>query len=60
MFWILMECPMPKEPKSGHGIELNGRNEEQPADAERAQDPSSEAQDEEQCHKPDGQTKQPE
>ncbi len=51
---------MPKEPKSGHGIELNGRNEEQPADAERAQDPSSEAQDEEQCHKPDGQTKQPE
>lgn len=36
---------MPKSPRNGHGIELNGRNEEQPMDKERAQDPSSEAQD---------------
>jgi hypothetical protein len=41
---------MPKAPRSGHGIELNGRNEEQPVDKERAQDPSSATQDSEQQH----------
>lgn len=52
--------PMPKEPKSGHSIELNGRSEEQPEDVERAQDPSSKQQDKEQGNKPEGQTKKPE
>ncbi|WP_398471138.1 hypothetical protein [Tardiphaga sp.] len=51
---------MPKEPKSGHSIELNGRSEEQPEDVERAQDPSSKQQDKEQGNKPEGQTKKPE
>lgn len=50
---------MPKEPKAGHGIELNERNEEQPTDKPRAQDPSSEKQDEDQGHGTDGQSKQP-
>jgi len=36
---------MPRAPRNGHGIELNGRNEEQPADKDRALDPSSERQD---------------
>lgn len=36
---------MPKAPRNGHGIELNGRNEEQPADKDRALDPSSKRQD---------------
>jgi hypothetical protein len=48
---------MPREPKTGHGIERNERNEEQPTDKARAQDPSSEAQDEEQGHGKDGQSK---
>lgn len=51
---------MPKGSKSGHGIESNGRNEEQPEDLERAQDPSSERQDKEQGHEPNGQTEKPE
>lgn len=50
---------MPKEPKTAHGIELNERHEEQPTDKGRAQDPSSEAQDEEQGHGTDGQSKKP-
>lgn len=48
---------MPKEPKAAYGIELNERNEEQPTDKGRAQDPSSEAQAEEQGHDTDGQSK---
>lgn len=43
--------------KSGQGIELTGRNEQQPIDKERAQDPSSSRQDKEQGNIPDGQTK---
>jgi hypothetical protein len=35
-------------PTKGHGIEKAGRNEEQPADKERAQDSSSPTQDKEQ------------
>jgi hypothetical protein len=46
--------------KQGHGIELTGRNEEQPADARRARDSSSVNQDIEQHRKPEGQTKTPE
>lgn len=34
--------------KKGHGIVLVGRNEEQPADKQRAQDPSSELLDNQQ------------
>ncbi len=37
---------MPKAPRNGHGIELIGRNEEQPADEDRALDPSAKQQDE--------------
>jgi len=49
---------MPKEPKPAHGIELNERNEEQPADKGRARDPSSEAQDQDQGREPTGQSGQ--
>lgn len=51
---------MPQEPKSAHGIEQNERNEEQPTDKARAQDPSSEAQDEDQGREPSGQSGQAE
>jgi hypothetical protein len=50
---------MPNEPKTGHGIERNERNEEQPTDKHRAQDPSSTPQDEEQGNTPGGQSKKP-
>jgi hypothetical protein len=43
-------------PKRGQGIELTGRNEEQPVDKTRAQDPSSAKQDKEQGHTVEGET----
>lgn len=45
--------------KSCQGILQTGRNEEQPADKKRAQDPSSAEQDKDQGNAPEGQTKQP-
>jgi hypothetical protein len=42
-------------PKHGQGIQLTGRNEEQPVDKTRAQDPSSVKQDKEQGHSVEGQ-----
>jgi hypothetical protein len=56
---VLKGQTMPKAPKEGHGIALTGRNEEQPVDAERAQDPSSPKQDAEQGNKPEGQSRKP-
>jgi hypothetical protein len=50
---------VPKEPKAGHGIERNERNEDQPTDKHRAQDPSSTPQDKEQGNGTDGQSKKP-
>lgn len=46
-------------PNEGHGIVKTGRNEEQPLDKERAQDPSSPKQDKDQHNTTEGQSKHP-